>query len=235
MPVSNKFKIENSVFFCRTRNTIFFIDVKKSEYSCIEAADGPVVESILQKIAESNKISGSVISSGQLAVLESMGVHLERDFLERIMTCMPPVPASRDLFSGVDPNPPIPTMRHICRFLISVFTATILTKFCSFSTVVRRVHSLRGKMQATTASLSPYVMTEIAIYHRLKPFYTSKDRCYFDSIVMLEFLAAAGIFPIWAFGVNTNPFFAHCWTQIEDCVLNDRQDTVAPTHPILTI
>jgi hypothetical protein len=63
--------------------------------------------------------------------------------------------------------------------------------------------------------------------------YTSAKRCLFDTYVLIQFLRHFKVRARWVFGVQTSPFAAHCWAQLNRTVLNDRMLRVAAYTPIM--
>lgn len=72
-------------------------------------------------------------------------------------------------------------------------------------------------------------------FHALRLFYPRPYLCLFDSLALIEFLAAYRIFPMWIFGVQSEPFKAHCWVQDGALLLNDSLHRVARLTPIMTV
>jgi hypothetical protein len=66
-------------------------------------------------------------------------------------------------------------------------------------------------------------------------FYTPRQRCLFDSLVLARFLAAYGIAPSLVIGISTGPFRAHSWVQFGDTVLIGELDYVRRFSPILVV
>jgi hypothetical protein len=66
-------------------------------------------------------------------------------------------------------------------------------------------------------------------------FFSTRNLCLLESIVLLELFARYDLFPTWVFGVHVRPFAAHCWLQYEDLVLNDTIDNVTRYTPIMTV
>lgn len=62
-----------------------------------------------------------------------------------------------------------------------------------------------------------------------------KDRCLSRSIATARLLTRLGVPNFFFIGVKSNPFEAHSWVQVEDCVINDSVDAVAPFTPILVL
>jgi hypothetical protein len=76
----------------------------------------------------------------------------------------------------------------------------------------------------------------VSVFLHLRPFYYSwKNRCLFDSLVLIEFLARYRCFPLWVIGVKTDPFLAHSWVQQGECVLNGSPEYTQRFTPILAI
>ena len=66
---------------------------------------------------------------------------------------------------------------------------------------------------------------------KLLPF---KPNCLVDTLTLGRWLGAAPRL-LMIFGVKLDPFAAHCWAQLDDMVLNDRCDHVAPFQPVRVI
>lgn len=75
----------------------------------------------------------------------------------------------------------------------------------------------------------------IAAFKDLRPLYPRPYLCLFDSLALLEFLAAHHSFPRIVFGVVADPFQAHCWIQERGVVLNDDLERVGRYKPILSV
>lgn len=70
----------------------------------------------------------------------------------------------------------------------------------------------------------------------LRPlYYTARDACLLDSLVLLDLLAQYEIFPTWVFGIKLAPFGAHCWVQDQDVIWNDAPERVGSYTPILRV
>ena len=75
-----------------------------------------------------------------------------------------------------------------------------------------------------------------ATYERLRPLLlTANEKCLFDSLAMMGFLADQDLYPRWIIGVKTRPFGAHSWVQAGSTVLNDQHEYVRQFRPILAV
>lgn len=104
----------------------------------------------------------------------------------------------------------------------------------SFESVIGAVSSRRrAQTQSPTWATVDRALGLFALFRALRPLYPRPYLCTFDSLAFLEFLARHGIYPRWVFGVQADPFQAHCWVQFGETLLNDRLDRVASLAPIL--
>ena len=128
------------------------------------------------------------------------------------------------------------TIRDASQVLIAAALARALVKWRPIDAVVGRVQHRKRRSWATgdfdLDAARPFV--DSFLYWR-PLFFTSKDECLFDSLVLLELLARKHLFPTWVFGVSMNPFRAHSWVQTGDRVLNDLPERVARFTPILAV
>lgn len=67
------------------------------------------------------------------------------------------------------------------------------------------------------------------------PWIPFQGDCLYRSFVLRGLLARRGLAALWVFGVQTWPFEAHCWLQVEDMVLDDTCDHVSGFTPILAV
>jgi hypothetical protein len=84
----------------------------------------------------------------------------------------------------------------------------------------------------------PSINLERAVetYTRLRAFvFSTRERCLYDSLVMLHFLKWYGVRPRWVFGVRTKPFAAHCWLQYKNVVLNDTVEHACSFTPVMIV
>jgi len=75
----------------------------------------------------------------------------------------------------------------------------------------------------------------VSTFHGLRPFFPRDYLCLFDSLALFIFLANHGVSPRWVFGVQSDPFAAHCWLQEGPLLLNDTLDRVTPYTPIMSV
>jgi hypothetical protein len=120
------------------------------------------------------------------------------------------------------------------RFATAALSARLLLKYRTFDAVIERV---KRRRPATTSPVAEErLLALVGAFATLRPFFfAAKDACLFDALALSEFLAGYGVFPNWVFGVQSRPFAAHCWLQLEGVVLNDTIDHVQRYTPIMVV
>jgi len=91
---------------------------------------------------------------------------------------------------------------------------------------------LKGSVGYGSGDL-PRMRDLVEVFMRLQPLLPpSQTPCLVNSLTLLEFLAAHGLFPRLMFGIQSHPFAAHCWLQHEDMVLNSTLEQVIQFTPM---
>ncbi|MGH8293945.1 MAG: lasso peptide biosynthesis B2 protein [Steroidobacteraceae bacterium] len=76
-------------------------------------------------------------------------------------------------------------------------------------------------------------LTEVFLHYR--PLFPWDYRCLFDSLALIRFLSRFNLYPDWVFGVQDDPFRAHCWVQAGGRVLNDDLEHVRSYTAIMMV
>jgi hypothetical protein len=103
----------------------------------------------------------------------------------------------------------------------------------------RTVHEVKDRRQRGREGRPGFdpVKTRALIgdFETLRYIFPRKYLCLFDSLALIHFLAAYGQFPTWVFGVDAEPFAAHCWLQEGAILLNDTLPNVSRYTPIMAV
>jgi hypothetical protein len=101
---------------------------------------------------------------------------------------------------------------------------------------VQRVAERKRQFAHFPRDTSPEaIQTLVAAFHLLRPCFDRKYLCLFDSLALIDFLANYSVFPSWVFGVQSEPFAAHCWVQSHGVVLNDSLDRTRGYTPLMAV
>lgn len=130
-----------------------------------------------------------------------------------------PMPKPSHLVSATRDRMPLrEAARHAAHFFRACAAADRLLRFAAFREITSRI---RVRNSAGPPGSIDSMLCLSQAFHALRPLYPRNYLCLFDSLALLEFLAARDLFPRWVFGVNVDPFDAHCWVQYESIVLCD--------------
>jgi len=123
---------------------------------------------------------------------------------------------------------------HVAHFLGACASARWSLSCGSLERLVRRI---KERKAARARSLEESQLRELTIaFHYLRPFlYTARQRCLFDSVALINFLAAYDVFPTWVIGVQPTPFAAHAWVQHGQFILSGDPLFARRYVPILVI
>lgn len=128
---------------------------------------------------------------------------------------------------------------HVARFLAAAALTAARLRWSSLSRIVARLRDRKRRNPSHLGgsfSRSGRPRELVEIYKRLRPLvYTTRDQCLFDSLALVEFVAAHGLLPTLVMGVRMGPFAAHAWVQDDGVVLNDTVANVARFSTIMTV
>ena len=142
------------------------------------------------------------------------------------------------LVSKVADRPPCIRLGHIWTFFVACITASHKLRYSSIEETVENVKVRKRKNK--TISDGAHLNIEkaqdlVLIFDALRPLYPRNYICTFDSLALIEFLAQYDVFPTWVFGVEVDPFLAHCWVQEDETVFNDHVEMVRAYTPVMAV
>ena len=212
--------LAHHVHCAQVEGQLVFLDLRADRYSCLALDQG---------IGE---IADSLAAADILTPDPGKG---------RPLAAPPPVALTGDLMGYPVGRAPRIRASHVARFAASASTTAARLRWRSLVDVVARVRDRKrrrggGRPTGGPADREARLGELVEIYKRLRPLlFTSRDHCLRDSLVLVEFLAAHGLFPLWVIGVRMGPFSAHSWVQDESVVLNDVVANAARFTPIMTV
>lgn len=132
-------------------------------------------------------------------------------------------------------KPPRAGMRDLMHLTAACAAARRSLRTRPIRDIVHRIADRKAK-RSNSAIHASELQKLVSRFMLLRPlFYTRHDRCLFDSLALVEFLARHDLFPTWVFGIQTGPFVAHCWVQHQVTVFNDTPERVRRYTPIMAI
>lgn len=231
--------LNDEVFFCVSEGQGIFLDLARDDYSAVP-------------IPLEHASSGDCFSDEALAAVFELHQRelLEAHLLKKCARSSPGFQAFRAITRSVghifDPDDQrafgLPgssdqsvqlRFADVARFSRASARATRLLKNGHIHDIVSAVRMRKaGRKESNSVD---EIRRQTAVFRRLRPWYPASYLCIFDALALIEFLALKKIYPTWVFGVQAQPFGAHCWVQQADQLLNESTEYVGQFTPIMAI
>jgi hypothetical protein len=226
---------------CRIGCYWIILSTTHDRYLCVEHArlasigdqlagwqdERPATTHRLQPAIPKSRLVESLISKGIITDDPSIG----KPFVE----CRYPIPESRlELLRTVDRGS-ISFLWKVRFFLACIWVDWQLRR-AALPRALARIERRRPRVEQPAMNSTPaHTAVLVSAFMALRPLYPRPYLCLFDSLALLEFLAAHECFPRMVFGVVADPFQAHCWLQDGPAVLDDDLERVRRYKPILSV
>lgn len=231
--------IPDHIFVCRVRRHWILLDILRNKYLCIPHAVFAAIASRIHGWDQWHSANNNtdVLCEDVIRTLESS---LCRDGILSI------TPRTGRPLAPILPQPSDTMPAHALQrerrrsflaaiaFCVACSIADIRLRFSSFASIVRRA-TKRTCLPTSTADTATRAYRLTREFNALRLWYPRKYVCLFDSFALLEFLALHHVSATWVFGVAADPFEAHCWLELNGCVLNDRLERVRRFTPIMRV
>jgi hypothetical protein len=216
-----RFLLPTHVYVRRTEDGAIFLDLEKDKYFAIGAREVACLD------------AGGTDAESVASELQGAGLLVQENGKPAIAVELP-VPTSRlQITLGMEARRLVRWL-DVLRFTAALVKATYKLKCRSLSYAARSVSKRKAKAIQRGHRWDEHRARRAAeIYVFLRAFaFTATDKCLFDSLVLVEFLATYGQFADWVIGVHTGPFEAHSWVQKDAFVLNGPAEYVRTYAPI---
>src|SRR5690606_8203687 len=233
------------VYVACTRQGVVFLDLRRNRYSGLDAASAQAVTRIVKgfppcheprdrpesELAASDDApdnADALVSKGLLSRCAPSNQHIFSLVAD----------TQGDLISIGDELDCTTTIRahHAAAFLIACAAAKLALTCVPLHVTVARVRARRLAARSAP-EFDPMRAAELtSVFRRLRPyFFTPKGNCLFHALALTNFLSRYGLFPMWVFGVKTDPWGAHSWVQEGDFILDTNPEKVCEFTPILAV
>jgi hypothetical protein len=127
--------------------------------------------------------------------------------------------------------------RHVAAFLFSLLSSSACLRCLPLRFIVRHVHRRHSAAIANGYTFNVSRASALVDAFRLiRPyFFLAKENCLLHALTLVNFLARYGEFPLWVFGVSSDPWTAHSWVQQDHYLLDCNPESVCGLEPILAI
>jgi Transglutaminase-like superfamily len=237
-----KLRLASHVRACRSDDQVILLDLRRDKYLAVGGTQMRVLAAAVEGWPEALAVADMAPSSANVSKLTDRMLlqglltdqPLKRERLPHVT--VPEATASLDVEDAIEKAAIGP--RRLFRFLHSATAAAASLRGRSMLAVVQAVATRRARLAKRQDEPCPLdaARSAVAVYERLRPLvFTSRDKCLFDSLALINFLAHERMFPRWVIGVTTHPFAAHAWVQSEGVVINDLHERVRSYTPILVV
>ncbi len=239
-PPTRRLALSSDVFFCVTEGQGVFLDLRRDDYSAIPIvfdpinAGEPALDAAIDRAFETHRQD---LLEAQLVeeVSQNRGdVQAFRRLVRPELNIFHPDdqrafgmarPSGQGTRVGVS---------DVLDFFLASYRASKLLKKRHIHHIVRGVRRRKASAASGTSDVDA-LRTHTAIYRKLRPWYPRGYLCLYDGLALIEFLARRQLFPAWVFGVQAQPFGAHCWVQQGDVLLNESTEYAGQFTPILSV
>lgn len=233
--------LADAVSVCIVDRHAVFLDLGRDEYSAVtlhsaldlDESPSPAVENFLQQQLAQHR--AHLEEAGLISHKHTGGSRLA-EFLS--------IPSVRGHILGRDDSRSFGYPRQradqvklgaldAVQFFLACWKASRLLKTCHISSIADRVRSRKRRVSGRVNE--DELRRQLLVFRRLRPWYPRSYLCLWEALALVEFLARRRLFPDWIFGVQVEPFGAHCWLQADDKALNEDTEYALQFTPILSI
>lgn len=227
-----RYYLRDSVYFCYAGSQVVFLDLEANRFRAIDRRQATTLNGVVAgwKAPEhATKCLEDAMSTKRI------GKQLTEDLVKYGMLTesreagkkATPTSADRptaDLLVEYELKTPTIRLRDVVRVVKAYLHGAVSFRVSSMAQIAERVKAHRGQGRRLTDSGSvDELRALVLVYFYVRPFFFStSERCYLDSLVLVEFLRHYGFHPTWVIGVSTDPFLAHAWLEVDGVVINDR-------------
>lgn len=232
--------LRRNVFFCLTQEQGIFLDLERDMYSEIAMPEGlrgtaPLMAECAAAIALVAAHRAELLVEGLVTTDTAAGVSIcsYRELKRAERNVFPGDARAFGLRRTGAPAPHV-SVRDLMRFLFACQRASKALRTQPIAAVVDKVRKRKPSARATAGHVDALRKAAFK-FAKLRPWYPRGYLCLFDSLALVEFLAANSLFPEWLFAVQAQPFGAHCWVQAEDLLLNESPEYAGQFTPIMSV
>jgi hypothetical protein len=230
--------LQSHVFLCRGKRHWVILDVNRDKYLCVDRRQFDALGPSLQGWEGSGPEATPLADDAATLAKDLLGLGILSDRAAHAKDALPtayPLPTE-----APDPDLPARPRRwsyiHAGSFFLSSARASRELQRQRFQLTVEFVRARKSRNAARAGPLDiERARSLAAVFDRLRWFYPRSYLCLFDSLALVHFLARFQVYPDWVFGVNADPFEAHCWVQAGSVVLNDTVARISGFTPIMYV
>jgi hypothetical protein len=237
-----RYFMASSVFVCATRRGAVFLDLTHNRYFGLGCSDALTLSRHVHEFPKSDYWNDSSTSEASTnSLLESFltaGILTSRapDAREVVSTQVHLHGALVSIGDEIVRRMPV-RVRHIVAFSFFLAWSAVALRWLPLRSVARKVYRRRSAAIARGYRFDLSRTSELVyVFRAIRPFFFSADgHCLLHALTLVNFLGHYHEFPVWAFGVTSDPWTAHSWVQQDSFLLDSSPDKVCHLDFILGI
>lgn len=210
-----------AISFCVIDGRAILLDRRRDRYFCLSPAGNKALL---------DAVGGKEVTSGDRAKLVAAGVLADGDAGGPLL----PTPMSETPQRSLLDDAPRARIVETALALQTIARLRVRLRMFGFDSLL--THFTRQKA-ATSGAPPPRlsVLHAVAGFCATRALVAEHDHCLIRSFAVGARLVRLGAQPSIILGVKLRPFKAHCWTILDDEIVNDRYDVIREFTPILTL
>jgi len=241
----HKYSLAPLIFPCCTRDGVVLLDLRRNRYLGLACRDALALSECVNGFPKVDQwtdseagvyprepkkdlldslLAGGIVNSSQARSNEVMSTKIWLDG--------PLVSIGEEIIEECRVRP-----SHVVNFLVCLLSSAASLKCVPLRYIVRRVYRRRARAIANGYALNlSHVSVLVDAFRSIRPFFfLAKDHCLLHAFTLVQYLARYDEFPLWVFGVATDPWTAHSWVQHDEYVLDCNPESLCSLEPILAI
>jgi hypothetical protein len=241
----HKYSLAPLIFLCPTRNGVVLLDLKRNRYLGLSCTDALALSECVNGFP---KLDQWIDFEASVSARESPRVLLDSLLADGIVTSSqarsnevisteirlqgPLVSIGEEIIEKCRLRP-----THFVNFLVCLLWSAASLRCLPLRYIVRTVYCRRSRAIANGYTLDLSHVSELVdAFRSIRPFFfLAKDHCLLHALTLVQYLAHYHEFPLWVFGVATDPWAAHSWVQYDEFLLDCDPEKVCSLEPILAI
>ncbi|MFN3313117.1 MAG: lasso peptide biosynthesis B2 protein [Hyphomonas sp.] len=228
------YRLRTSVHCCKVGDVFIFLDLERDRYVSLTPRQSAWFEDILY--SELPALHGSAPDTLAKHLVD--GGLLVRDETLKAPPRLPPTSARYTFLIGETDclSRPYLLADIVLLFCALVHTRLVWLRRADLLKVLHKFSRWTQYAEAARAAPEERVIQLTQVFHHLTPYFlTTRDTCFFKSLVLARYLSLRGVACRLTFAVRIAPFAAHCWLEREGLVLNEQEDIVCAYTPIASV
>ena len=245
----HEYSLAPLIFLCPTRDGVVLLDLKRNRYLGLSCTDALALSKKVNGFPKFDQwIDHEARASTRASTRASPMIPLDSLLADGIVTSGP-TGSNEVISTEIRLHGPLVSIgeeiiekcrvrpMHLVNFVVCLLSSAASLRCIPLRYIVRRVYRRRSRAIASGYTLNLSHVSELVdAFRSIRPyFFLAKDHCLLHALTLVHFLARYDEFPLWVFGVATDPWAAHSWVQYDEFLLDCNPEQVCSLEPILAI